>query len=70
VQIKKEFEKNVLEWETVFSNFGQLRQIIENHYPKFEHLINYLDNEDFLKADLTVKSSTHNISKDVNAFLE
>jgi hypothetical protein len=50
------------QWQDLFSNISDLKQITENAYHQYEHLIKYLDNEDLHKTDLTVKSPNHNIS--------
>ena len=50
------------QWKSVVSNFRQLKQITDNNYPQYEHLIKYLENEDLLKTDFSVKSPAHNIS--------
>jgi hypothetical protein len=58
------------QWQLLISYFKQIKQITDDSYPQFQHLIEYLDNEDLLKADLLVKSPAHNISYDVKAFQE
>jgi hypothetical protein len=50
------------QWESLVSNFRQLKQITDNNYPQYEPLIKYFDNEDFLKIDFSVKSPAHNVS--------
>ena len=62
VTIKEELDSKMEQWKSVVSNFRQLKQITDNNYPQYEHLIKYLDNEDLLKTDFSVKSPAHNIS--------
>ena len=50
------------QWKSVVSNFRQLKQITDNNYPQYENLIKYLEKEDLLKTDFSVKSPAHNIS--------
>ena len=50
------------EWKLVSENFKGLNSIIEKHYSKHQHLIRYLDNENLMKIDLTVKEPSHNVS--------
>ena len=62
VTIKEELDTKMEQWKSVVSNFRQLKQITDNNYPQYEHLIKYLDNEDLLKTDFSVKPPAHNIS--------
>ena len=55
------------QWQSLVQSIKGLKQIIDNNYPQYEHLIEYLDNEDLLKTDLTVKSPAHYASEDVKA---
>jgi len=50
------------QWESLVSNFRLLKQVTDNNYPQYEHLVKYLDNEDLLKTDFSVKSPAHNVS--------
>ena len=62
VQIKSELEKRQKEWQQLVVSFKELKQITDNSYPQYEHLIKYLDNEDLLKTDLSVVSPAHYVS--------
>jgi hypothetical protein len=62
VQIKKELESKMKEWQTVLMNVNYLNQVIDNNFPQYEHLIKYLDHEDLHKKDLTVKSPSRYVS--------
>jgi hypothetical protein len=42
-----------------------LKNIIDTHYSKHKALIKYLDNENIMREDLTLKAPEHNISQDV-----
>jgi hypothetical protein len=67
VSIKQELDSKMEQWKSLLSYFKELKQIIDNNYPQYEHLVKYLDNEDLLKADFSVKSPAHNVSYDVDA---
>ncbi len=62
VKIKDELDSKMKQWESLSGNFKELKKVTDDNYPQYEHLIKYLENEDFLKTDLTVKSPTHNLS--------
>ena len=49
----------------LIENIDGLKQIIEENYYQYEHLIKYLDNENFMKTDLTVKNPAENVGLDV-----
>jgi hypothetical protein len=65
LHIKDELEKRMNEWKALLENFKNLKSIIENNYPKHEPLIKYLDNENFMKVDFSVKAPAFNVSYDV-----
>ncbi len=65
VQIKDELETRTKEWKFLIENIDGLKQIIEENYYQYEHLIKYLDNENFMKTDLTVKNPAENVGLDV-----
>ena len=65
VPIKNELEKRNSEWRSLIENINSLQEIIEENYYQYQYLIKYLDNENLLKTDLTVKNPTHNVDKDV-----
>jgi hypothetical protein len=46
-------------------NVDSLKQIIEVNYYQHEPLIKYLDNENLLKSDYSVKEPAHNVDLDV-----
>jgi hypothetical protein len=50
------------QWQSLVQNIKELKQITDTNYPQYEHLVEYLDNEDLLKADFSVKSPAHNVS--------
>ncbi len=58
------------DWKIVVDNVKRLKHIIESHYTKHEALIKYLDNENLMKTDVAVKAPTHNVSQDVQNFIE
>ena len=58
------------DWKTIVDNVKRLKHIIETHYTKHEALIKYLDNENLMKVDIGVQAPTHNVSKDVEIFIE
>lgn len=58
------------EWKSVAENFKSLNSVIEKHYFKHHNLIRYLDYENLMKIDLTVKEPSHNVSQDVEQFME
>jgi hypothetical protein len=61
VQIKDELEARSKEWKSLIENKDSLKQIIDNNYYQYEPLVKYLDNENLLKSDLTVKDPAHNV---------
>lgn len=61
ISIKDELEKRSVEWKTLTEAFDALCKIIEDNYYQFQYLIKYLDNENLLKTDLTVKNPVHNV---------
>ncbi len=65
VQIKDELETRTKEWKSLIENIDGLKQIIDENYYQYEHLIKYLDNENLLKSDLTVKNPAENVDLDV-----
>jgi hypothetical protein len=65
VQIKDELETRSKEWKSLVESIDGLNQIIEVNYYQYEHLIKYLDNENLLKKDLSVKNPIHNVDLDV-----
>jgi hypothetical protein len=65
VQIKDELETRTKEWKLLIENINGLKQIIDENYYQYEHLIKYLDNENLLKTDLTVKNPAQNVDSDV-----
>ena len=65
VQIKDELETRTKEWKALIESIDSLKQILDNNYYQYEHLIKYLDNENLLKNDLTVKNPAHNLDIDV-----
>ena len=62
VSIKQELDSKMEQWKSLVSNLRQLKHITDNNYPQYEHLIKYLDNENLLKTDFSVKSPAHNVS--------
>ncbi len=58
------------DWKIVVDNVKRLKHIIETHYTKHEPLIKYLDNENLMKTDVAVQAPTHNVSQDVQNFIE
>jgi superfamily II helicase len=62
VKIKDELDSKMKEWESLVGKYKGIKKITDDCYPQYENLIKYLDNEDFLKTDLTVKSPTHKIA--------
>jgi hypothetical protein len=68
VQIKDELESRGKEWKLLIEGIDGLKQIIDDNYYQYEPLIKYLDNENLLKTDLTVKDPAHNVDIDVQQF--
>ncbi len=58
------------EWKALVEKVKSLKSIIYKHYIKHEPLIKYLDNENLLKVDLTVKAPKYNVSEDVKNFIQ
>jgi hypothetical protein len=50
------------QWQSLVQNVKGLKQITDNDYPQYEHLVEYLDNEDLNKTDFSVKSPPQNVS--------
>ena len=65
VPIKNELEQKNIEWRSLVENINSLQEIIEENYYQYQYLIKYLDNENILKTDFTVKDPSHNVDKDV-----
>ena len=61
VSIKDELEKRNVEWKSLIENIDSLQKIIEDNYYQYQYLIKYLDNENLLKTDFTVKNPAHNV---------
>jgi hypothetical protein len=58
------------QWQDLFSNVSDLKQITENTYHQYEHLIKYLDNEYLLNKDISVLAPAYNVREDVEKFDE
>ena len=61
LQIKDELEARSKEWKSLIENKDSLKQIIDDNYYQYEPLIKYLDKENLLKSDLTVKDTVQNV---------
>ncbi len=58
------------EWKALVEKVKSLKSIIDKDYIKHEPLIKYLDKENLLKVDLTVKAPKYNVSEDVKNFIQ
>ena len=66
--MKEELERRFQEWRTQIENFEILKKIIDDNYYQYEPLIKYLENEDRLKTDRSVKEPAHHVDKDIHQF--
>ena len=63
-------ENEISQWTNLMELYKKLNYILEVNYPKITILVKYLDNEDLMKTNMSVKPPSHKVGEDVERFLE
>jgi hypothetical protein len=69
-KISAVLQYGIKEWQNTIEQYYALNHILEVNYPKISNLVKYLDNEDLMKTNMSVKPPSHKVGEDVERFFE